>query len=180
MRSLRALLALVVATVLLGAAPAAAHSDEGTMTVTAATVEGLRAHLEVGVLYTDQDLAEEATVTATLTGPDGASVGPVPVAHLTGARYAADVDLPAAGAWTATITSTGPKASATATLTATAPATTTTEAATSTTAPELTVPAAREDTSDDDSGAGATPWIVAGVVVVALAGGAALVLARRR
>lgn len=182
MRSPRRLLLAALTLVVLGAAPAVAHSDDGTMTVTSATVEGESVRLEVGVLYADEDLAEEATVSATLTEAGGGHVGPVPLRHVSGARYGATVDLPGPGEWTAAITSTSPAAEATTTFTVTS-SPSTTNPAPSTTAepdssvPDITVPATRQDTDDDS--ASALPWVVAGVVVMAIAA-AAIAIRRRR
>lgn len=101
-----AMLGLVVT-----AAPAGAHGDEGEMTVLAVepAAEPNTVRLEIGLVYAnDDELAEEATVTAMLTGPSGESVGPVSLPRITGSRYGAEAAVPVPGSWTVVITSTGP------------------------------------------------------------------------
>ena len=72
-----ALLAALVAALALFAAPAGAHSDDGEMTVLRAEQSGPSTiEVEVGIVYADQHLAEEARVTATAT-KDGETAGPV-------------------------------------------------------------------------------------------------------
>lgn len=113
-----ALLAVLAAvlTTLVVPAPGSAHSTDGEMTVLAAEPSGPGAvRLEVGIVYaSDGHLAEEATVTATLDGPEGAVVGPVDLPRIAGARYGAEVPLPAVGTWQVVFTSTGPAAQGTA------------------------------------------------------------------
>src|SRR5690606_29076957 len=77
--------------VLAPAGPAGARGAEGAMTVIRAEQTGPgRAEVELGLLYAnDNEVAEEATVTVTATGPGGEVVGPVPAPRTTGARYLA-------------------------------------------------------------------------------------------
>jgi len=98
--------------------PAAAHGDEGTMEVLVAEAQSpTEIYVEVGLLYAnDDDLATEATVTVTATGPEGRTVGPLDVPVLEDARYATTVTVPGAGDWALAVSSTGPTASATATV----------------------------------------------------------------
>ena len=200
---LPAVLAAAVALVWAGAAPAGAHDDAGEMDVTSAVQSGpSTVRLEVGIVYVnDGHLAEDATVTAELTGPDGTTVGPVTLTRVddSSSLYGADVQVPAAGSWAATISSTEPTATASAAI----------EVA------EDTAPPAGEDGADggddaeatpstllededeqvfttqgaedaaaedeDDDGSSATLWIVLGVVAaVVLIGGGAVLATRRR
>lgn len=160
-RILLAALAVLVAL----AAPAAAHGDTGTMEVVRAEVtEGLTARVEVGVLHEDGDLAEEATVKATLRHVDGTTVGPVALEPVSGARYGATVELPRAGEWTLTARSTGPEAEATSTFTAEADAPATTLATTSTTAEAEPV----ADEEEDEDEVGIATFLVPGLVLLAV------------
>jgi hypothetical protein len=180
------LLPLALVTLLVaGAGPARAHSVDGLMTVTAAEAPAPRSvRVEVGIVYAnDNDPAEEATVTATLTGPAGEAVGPLPLERLQGARYGAEVPVPAGGTWTAEITATGPAATTTATIevpdapTMTAPAPTT-----ATTGPPATPapPTGVADGATADDGTSAPVAATAAVVVLALSAGGAYAVTRRR
>lgn len=140
-------------TALVAAPPAAhAHGDEGEMTVTVTepAADG-SVVLEVGILFeNDQELAEEAVVTAVLTGPDGTAVGPVEVPHTEGARYAATVTGLAVGDWTVEFTSVEPVSAATASFQIPAAAAeTTAAAAVETTAAPTDTPVSAQDTVTD-------------------------------
>jgi hypothetical protein len=107
--------ALLAAVALLGGlalsgVPAAAHGDEGEMTVVVSEqVDGDVVRLEIGLLHADDGhLAEDASVTATLAGPDGSAIGPVALPQISGARYGTDIEGVAPGTWSITIASTDP------------------------------------------------------------------------
>jgi hypothetical protein len=153
------------------AAPAAAHSDTGRMTVVAAEqVDAATIRIEIGLAYdNDGDLAPEASVQAELTGPAGEKVGPVELAVVSGARYGADVEVPAPGTWSVRVNSTGPAAEATVLVLVAGetPTTTTTEAA--------EVPLAEDD---EANGTGRLVALVLGAAV--LTGGAYVLVRRHR
>lgn len=187
-RCLLALVTLMIAIVALGSGPAHAHGPEGEMTVIVAEPAGAsEIELEVGILYTnDQELAEEATVTATLTGPDGTVVGPVELPRRSGATYAATVPVPTPGSWAIAVESAAPAASATTVVEVTGQAPATSAAPTSSAAPTTTattatassvaaVPAAQTEPSSG------TPWavIAVGVAIVIGAGIAISLWAQR-
>lgn len=143
-------LLLAVAVVVLGpgALPAGAHGDEGELTLTRAEQSGpSTVEVEVGIVYAnDGHLAQGATVTATLTGPDGATVGPVTLTRTgeTTSLYAATVDVTAPGDWSVAVTSTEPTGSTSGSVTVVegfAPATTTPEAPATTAPPGTEAPA---------------------------------------
>jgi hypothetical protein len=122
-------------TLFVGVGTASAHGDEGELTVTKLEQVGpTSVAIEVGIVYEgDGHLAEDATVTATLSGPGGATVGPVQLTR-TGestSLYGATVELPATGDWSVEVTSAEPTAEATQTVAVTEQAAT----ASSTTAP---------------------------------------------
>lgn len=106
------LLAVIVAVLGVGALPAGAHGAEGELTLTKAEQTGpTTVEVEVGIVYAnDGHLAEGADVSATLTGPDGATVGPVELTRTGEATslYAATVDVTAVGEWSVAVTSTEP------------------------------------------------------------------------
>jgi hypothetical protein len=112
------LLATVTAlTLFVGVGTASAHGDEGELTVTKLEQVGpTSVAIEAGIVYEgDGHLAEDATVTATLIGPGGATVGPVQLTR-TGestSLYAATVEVPGTGDWSVEVTSTEPAAEAT-------------------------------------------------------------------
>lgn len=182
-RLLRCLVALGCVALVAGAAsaPASAHGDEGTMTVLVAEQRGAnRIRLEVVLVYAnDDDLAVDAAVTATLAGPGGATVRPVPLLNggPTSARYVADVDLPIAGIWEVTITAEAPSATATTTVEVReAPAPTTT--APTTTAPTATSVPARSNPGIWEGG-DRWPWLVIAAAAAAVVGAAGVAVARR-
>lgn len=176
-------LSLLITVVMVGATDAWAHGDEGAMTVTTAEQTGPNTvQLQVGIVYAnDQELADQAIVTATLAGPDGARVGPVALALETGSLYGAAVDVPSPGPWQIEVTSTAPTASASATVTVNAASETTAPTTTATSVANVNqAPLGSADVdSDDDSSP--VPWIVLGAVaVVVIVGGVAFAVQRSR
>ncbi len=190
-----ALLVVVVAAVTGAVLPAAAHSDDGEMTVTRSeVVDATTVALEVGLLYADDDdLATEATVTATATSPSGgAAAGPVALPNVGGARYGATFVVPEPGVWAITITATDPAAEATVEVDTSAavaaPASSTTApqeevVGSTTTAGDEPAAVATEATSaSDEADSSAIPPVLIGIIalVVVLGGGAALAALQRR
>jgi hypothetical protein len=190
------LLVAITAIVLVGAAPAGAHGDEGELTLTKVEQTGpTTVAIEVGIVYEgDQHLAEDAQVRATLTGPGGATVGPVELTR-TGSDnslYAATVEVPGTGDWSVEVTSTEPSGEVSGSVTvaeqsatSTTEATPTTEATTTTEAASGEAPAAitttQEQVGEDDEG-GMSPAVIFGACLV-LAGiviGGAVLVARSR
>lgn len=142
------LLALAVAVLGVGTLPAGAHGAEGELTLTKVEQNGpTTVEVEVGIVYAnDGHLAEDAAVSATLTGPDGATVGPVELTRTgeTTSLYAATVDVTAVGEWSVVITSTEPTGSTSGSVTVIegfAPATTTPDAPATTASPATEAPA---------------------------------------
>ena len=191
-----ALLVIAIAVAFLGT-PAAAHSDDGEMTITSAEPSGeLTVDLEVGIVYAnDGEPAEDATVTATATRADGSSAGPFDLPNVVSARYGATITLPEPGAWTIRVDSTGPVATAStevdttlAPTTTIAPASTTatsapaTDGATTTSGDDA---AATTTTSaqaaEEDGGSAPSGWLIAVIALaIVAAGGAALAVLQRR
>jgi hypothetical protein len=175
-RALAVVLPLTFAGAVLLAPAAGAHGQAGEITVLDASPAGpLAVTVEVGIVFgNDGDPAEGATVTATLTGPGGAEVGPVPLPAVRGARYGSTIEVPAPGPWTVAVASTDPAGTASAAVEVpTAPATTTTMTTTTTTAPApgttaATVAPAGEDGPNRGLIVLATLAIAAAVVVVVL------------
>src|SRR5690606_20433417 len=129
-----ALLAALVAALALFAAPAGAHSDDGEMTVLRAEQSGPSTiEVEVGIVYADQHLAEEARVTATAT-KDGETAGPVTLegGGPGSSVYRGAIEVPSPGAWSVQVVSEDPTAEATAAVEVVEEQTTTTEATTTT------------------------------------------------
>ncbi len=92
---------------------AAAHGDDGSMDVQSSAQTGPnRLRLEVSIPYPHGDLAENATVTATLNGPKGAVIPDVPVPR-TATGYAADLTVAGPGTWRVAVRSQNPVAEAT-------------------------------------------------------------------
>lgn len=191
-------LTMVLGVAVVGTPTAAAHGDEGSMTVlVVADAGGSTVHLEVGLVYTnDGEHAGAAQVTATLTGADGTVVGPVPVPHVGGeSKFAADVPVPSPGTWSVALESTGPAATSAAnvdiaavvTTTApttvsatTAPTTEPTSASTST-SPVTATTSARSSGSDADEGpddGSSAPVIIGAIAAAVLALGALAFRAR--
>lgn len=177
------MLALVAAPSLAGA-----HGDDGEMSIT--TLEQVGAdvvRIEAGIVYAnDEDLAVDATVTATLTGTDGRVVGPITLEREAGesALYVGEATVPSPGTWEVAVSSTSPSASATGTIDVTA--TTPTTNATSTTAapaPSTTVEspgttaAPGDDTAADDDESSGVPVlavVLGALIVLGLVAAAAL------
>jgi hypothetical protein len=194
MRS-RLLLLLATAGLVLVAATgtASAHGDEGEVELTRfeqtgpATVE-----VEVGIVYEgDGHLAEDASVTATLSGPDGASVGPVELAWggEGSSLYSAEVSVPTVGDWSVAVTTTDPSGQVDGTLTVVEQAdTTTTGAPTTTAAPTTSTEDAAvvddglttDEDAADDSGVSPAVIVIACLVLAALVIGGAFLVARSR
>lgn len=101
---------------------ASAHSEEGEVTLTKTDQTGpTTVYIQAGVVYkSDGHLAEDAQVSATLSSPSGATVGPTVLtpgestgtenAGVTAALYEATVELPSAGEWSISLTSQNPSA----------------------------------------------------------------------
>jgi hypothetical protein len=180
-RATRVLVAAIAATVvmLFAAIPALAHSDQGTMTAEArpAAAQPLAATARARVVFAnDGHPANEAAVTVTGTGPNGAQVGPAALNRVDDGEYEANVALPAVGDWSLAFTSATPTASATTTVNVPAPATTT---------PPSTEPADQQrrasgSNDDDGSGLNASALALGGGTVVAAAIVGGVVVARRR
>jgi len=110
-RSAPFLLAALVAAMTLGAGTAAAHGDEGELTLTRLEATGpTTVEIEVGIVYEgDGHLAESATVSASLTGPSGATLGPLQMERTgdTTSLYAVSTEV-TPGDWAVQVTSTEP------------------------------------------------------------------------
>ncbi len=191
----RLLVGLALAAVVLGGAEVAgAHGDAGELTVTRAEQSGPdRIELEVGIVHSDDNhIASGATVTATLVGPAGDTVGPVPLEQVDpdSTLYATEVQVSGPGSWAVAIDSTNPDAGTQtevdviqsaddATTTTGAPATTEAPATTDGTASAAEEPldaaAAVEDSSNNDS-----RWLLIGAAVAAVALVAIVTVALRR
>lgn len=184
---------LTAALALCAAAPAGAHGDEGEMTVTKLEQTGpTTVEIQVGIVYEgDEHLAEDATVTAVLSGPDGASVGPVQLTRTgdTTSLYGATVEVPTGGDWSVTVDSEEPTATATQSVSVSESSTTTTSAApttdggSTTVAPaEVTTTREQVSTEEDADDEGLSPALIVGACLV-LAGiviGGAVLVARSR
>lgn len=175
-------LSLLLAVVTVGATDAWAHSDDGEMTVTNAEQSGPNTvQVQVGIVYAnDREIADQASVTATLSGPNGATVGPVTLPLETGSLYGAAVDVPSPGPWQVDVTSTAPAASASATVTVTSAP----EAAPTTPPPNEVAQAPLAPTSADpgnDDDSSPVLWIVLGAVaMLVVAGGVVYAVQRSR
>ena len=166
---------VLAATLLLWLIPVSviAHSDEGEMTVTVAEQgSGTAIILEVGIVYTDDGhLAEEASVTATLIGTGGETVGPIDLARSSGGAYEAEVTVPTFGEWSILISSENPTATAEATVTLTEPTTTTSPLTTTTSTPATTTTQPDVTTTVPEDGGGDSgslpilPILAAGALV---------------
>lgn len=173
------------------ATPVGAHGDEGTMEVIKTdVVSPTEIEVEVGVVYAnDDDLATEANIMVTATGPSGEVVGPINLPVIEDARYGTTITVPGPGAWTLAFTSENPVASTaaavevtpegppdTTTPTSDAPATSDPEVSVDVTTLETSEPPASvaasatdtEDSNGDDGDGGSIIGYV--VVVLAIAG----------
>lgn len=93
-----------------GAGTAAAHGDEGEVTLTRLEATATTVEIEVGIVYEgDGHLAENANVIASLTGPEGAAVGPLQLERTgeTTSLYAVSTEV-TPGDWAVQVTSTEP------------------------------------------------------------------------
>jgi hypothetical protein len=157
-----------------------AHGETGSFQVIEASpASDLSVRYVVELTYTnDRDPVPDAEVVLTATGPDGGTVGPVPMTGGADGRYEATVTFPGAGVWGVRIASETPVAvvEQTSTVgvasTTASPTTTTTEAERSST----TAGSATED--DDEGGGGVRPGTVIAVGIAAVA--IAFVLRRQR
>jgi hypothetical protein len=162
---------------LVAAAPAFAHSDQGTMAAesqpgTQPMTVTARARV---VFANDGHPVGEAAVTVTATGPGGAQAGPTTLNRVDAGEYEAELALPVAGDWSLQFNSTNPTATGSATATVA-------EAAPPAEAPP-TSQVRRANTSDDEgdsSGLGAPAFVIGGAVVVAALVGGLVVVRRRR
>lgn len=190
MRSRPLLLLATLALVLAGTtSTAAAHSDEGELELTTFEQTGPRTvEVEVGIVYADEHLAEDATVTATLRGPDGATVGPVDLVRTgdTTSLYGATVELPAPGDWSVDVTSTEPTGQVAGAVTLSEQATTPSQPTASTSTPTTVAPSSlpsepvADPDAEDDSGVSATTVVLACLVLAAIVIGGAFAVARSR
>ena len=183
---------LVAATSWFGAGPAAAHGDTGEITVTRAEQTGPnRIELEVGVVHSDDaHIASEASVSATLTGPAGDTVGPIELTQVDpeSSLYAAQVDVSGPGSWAVAVESTNPTGSVQAEVDVVQSDGTTTTEAPSTTASTTTEAVAEDTDSSADTPLDATAedssgdsrWLLIGAAVAAVALVAIVTLALRR
>lgn len=142
------MLTALTAVLVVAVSSAGAHGAEGELTLTKAEQTGpTTVEVEVGIVYAnDGHLAEDAAVSATLTGPDGATVGPVELIRTgeTTSLYAATVDVTAVGKWSVAVTSTEPAGTTSGSVTVVegfAPTTTTPEAPATTAPPATEAPA---------------------------------------
>lgn len=190
----------IVMTLTVGADLAGAHGDTGEVTVTRAEQSGPdRIDLEVGIVYGDDGhIAADATVTATLLGPSGDSIGPVTLQRVdpNSSLFAGEVEVSGPGSWTVQIDSANPEGATSAevdVLQDAAGDTTTTEAPASTEAPANTeAPATTEApvdgaadepldaVADDGSTGGDDRWLLIGAAVAAVALVGIVTLALRR
>lgn len=175
-----------------GAAPAGAHEGAGTLTVEQVHPAGLSVHYIVLLTWeNDGHPADDATVTATPVGPDGAALTPVTLAP-SGAgdgRYSGAVEFPSAGSWTVRFTSIDPTGSAERPEQVTEPTAAAGEGGSgtdaTTAASEPGVALADDETggsaaADDESDSGIPVLLIVGAAVVAIGGVVTALLAIRR
>lgn len=120
-RARLATLLLLIAGVWSGPIATASHAHEGSAVfeILEADASGQEVVLQVGIRYSNDDEgAQGAIVKATGTGPDGETVGPVPLERADDGYYEAVLALPVAGAWELNLTSAFPPGSTTIDLTA--------------------------------------------------------------
>jgi hypothetical protein len=188
------LLAALALVLVAGTSPAAAHGDEGELTLTKVEQTGpTTVSIEVGIVYEgDGHLAEDAQVSATLTGPDGATVGPVDLTRSgdTTSLYQAAVEVPTQGDWAVAVTSTEPAGEVSGSVTVAAQTdtaagdpSTTVAAVPIAGAPEpvtVTDDVAGEEDAAEDSGPSPALIVGACLVLAALVIGGAFLVARSR
>jgi hypothetical protein len=165
-----------VAVVLFDALPALAHSDQGIMTAEArpgSRPQTVTARARV-VFANDGHPANDAAVTVTGTGPNGAQVGPTALNRVDDGEYEATVTVAPAGEWSLVFSSANPAATAGTTFTV--------ATGTPGTAPAGQTPRAStgNDTKDDSSGLNAAVFPIVGGAAVVLAVVGGLVVVRRR
>ncbi len=186
----------VVAVLLCGADPAGAHGDTGELTVTRAEQSGPnRIDLEVGIVHGDDGhIASDATVSATLVGPAGDTVGPVPLAQVEpdSSLYAAEIEVSGPGSWAVAIDSTNPSAGIQTEIDVVqspdAGAGTDTTTSTTTAVPSTTAApvdgtdsaAATPLDAENESSSSDSRWLLVGAAVAAVALGAIVIFALRR
>ncbi|MEO3771701.1 hypothetical protein [Micromonospora sp. B9E7] len=171
MTGIRKVLAAVVvglALTLFAAAPAAAQADKLKLVVAGDGAEGVT----IQATYTDgRRLDQVVRLVLTATGPDGQKVGPVQLEpQPEGQGFYSSGAVLTAGTWKVKVNSPAP-------LPGEATATVQARAAQSPPAPE---PVAVNKPADGAGGAGWWPYAAAGLVVVALAMGVAMLFGRRR
>lgn len=176
------------------AAPAGAHSNEGEMTVTRAEESGpLTISVDVGVLYADGHLAEDAEVYVDAS-TKGTNLDPVRMERKGegSSVYSAEIRVPSPGEWSLTIESTNPIASATHTVDVTdspppiptstiAPTTTAAAEKESTTTSSAVTGNEGEESASTTQDEGSSTGLLIGVVVAAVVviGGVVFVLRQR-
>jgi len=168
--------------------PVAAHSEQGELTVVVAEAPAPgMVRLEVGLVYAnDGHLAEESSVTASLTGPGGVTLGPVDLPRIAGARYGTEVPVPTPGTWQVTFAATGPTAQGTATIevppvtTSSAPPVSGPPTTTTTTTPATTGDPTVALEEESSSGRGTAIAVAAAVGGSVLLGGITLAVLRSR
>ena len=180
------LLALLVlgAVTLLGATPAGAHGDDGTLEVLDAvpTPAGDEVTYTVELTYAnDGDPVDGAIVSATVRGPGGPQE-PLAAASIGEGWYAVPIRFPGPGRWTVTFAAVEPAATLEVTyeVPATPPSTTTAPPATTTTAPAESDPTIVDDDTDLDDGPPAGLIVGAVLAGAALVGAAVILFLRRR
>lgn len=178
-------LVVLAAVLLTGAAVASAHGDEGEVSLTKLEQTGpTTVAIEVGIVYSnDEEVAVDAQVSATLTGPEGATVGPVALSRTAEATslYTATVEVPSAGDWSVAVTSSTPTGEVEGGVTVASTASTTAPTSTDTPATDsATTDAAIEPLTSGSKGSNAAVIVAACLVLAALTIGGAFVIASRR
>jgi hypothetical protein len=175
----RRLLAVLAAAVVLWPSPALGHGDTGFFELSEAAADGSSVEYAVVLRYqNDSEPVEGATVTLVASGPDGVTIGPMPLTDAGGGRYEATVDYPGPGVWGVRIESTAPAAVLERPETVGAPTTTASTTTTTTAATPTTETAASSEEDDGGGGGGVRPATVVAVGVATVA--VAFVLRRQR
>jgi hypothetical protein len=179
-----ALVGVVLGLLLALAGTAAAHGATGTMGIEVTPgAAPLTAKVRILLEYSnDREVATGATVVAEATGPDGATVGPVPLGDQGQGSYEGVLTMPSEGSWTITVTASDPSATASAEFSATR-ATTTDVPATTTVAPDDVQISTDRAQRAEDGASGDGPdnaFLVLIAVGLAAAVGVTFVLVRRR